>query len=210
MDNNSKDIIIKSFSRVPRQIYINDTISTDSLAQFKKDLFEIESNDISTLTENYNALCLIDKKIADAYKNAIKFSPIVINICSPGGELYAGLGMYDLIKAYDENPKYDITVVVDGYAASMATIIMLGCKKRISSKNSSFLVHSASSFVFGKINDVTDDVDELKRVDKICKEIYMSSTKLTEEKLQEIDKYRKDWWMSADEALKYKIITEIK
>ena len=210
MDNNSKGITIKSFSQTPRQIYINDEICSDSLAQLKKDLFDIENNDNMTLEENYNALSLISKKVADAYKSSITFSPIVINICSPGGELYAGLGMYDLIKRYDENPKYDLTVVIDGYAASMATIVMLACKKRITSPNSSFLIHGASSIIYGKMNDVADDVDELKRIDKICKAIYVSSTKLTNEKLQEIDKYRKDWWLSADEALKFGLVTEIK
>ena len=92
----------------------------------------------------------------------------------------------------------------------MATIVMLACKKRITSPNSSFLIHSASSIIYGKMNDVADDVDELKRIDKICKAIYVSSTKLTNENLQEIDKYRKDWWLSADEALKFGLVTEIK
>ena len=211
MNNTSvHNITITPFSNVPRQVFINSEISSETLVQLKKDLFEIESRDISTLEENYKSLSLINKKVADTYKSTVTFSPIIINICSPGGSLYSGLGMYDLIKSYDDNPKYDVTVVIDGYVASMATIIMLGCKKRIASRNSSYLIHSARSVIYGKMNDITDNVDEMKRVDKICKEIYMSSTKLTEEKLQEIDKYRKDMWLSAEDALKYGLITEIK
>lgn len=211
MDNNvTNDITLKAFSSNPRNIYITDEVCAETLSQLKKDLFDIETNDLNIVEENYNKLVLINKKVADAYKNSVVFPPIIINVCSPGGSVYSGFGMYDLIKRYDDNPKYDMTIVINGFAASMATLFILGCKKRIASPNTSFLIHSASSFMGGKLEEVIDDVTEFKRIDKLCKQIYTSNTKLTEAKLKEIDKYRKDWWLSAEEALEYGIITEIK
>lgn len=210
MDNNTKDLTIKQFGTTPRHIYINDEISNVTLSQLKKDLFDIESGDLSTINENYAALLSLDQKVATAYKNSVVLPPIEIHMCSPGGSVYTGLAMYDLIKKYNDDTRYRLSVHLDGVVASMASIVMLGADVRIASRNTSFLLHSLSAITMGKLNDMIDDVNEAKRLDKICKEIYMSSTKLTLEKLEEVDKFKKDWWLSAEDALKYGLITEIK
>jgi ATP-dependent protease ClpP protease subunit len=93
--------------------------------------------------------------------------------------------------------------------ASAATIVMLGCKERISTKYTSFLVHSVSAFAIGKVNDILEEVDEIKRLQDIIVEIYTANTKLTKEKLEEIDKMKKDWWIGAKEAKSYGLITSI-
>ena len=71
------------------------------------------------------------------------------------------------------------------------------------------MIHSISSFHFGKQQDLEDDLEETKELSKMMKQIYTSKTKLTMDKLEEIDKYKKDWWLSSEEALELGLITKI-
>ena len=98
---------------------------------------------------------------------------------------------------------------MSGYAASMATIIMLGCDERIANENTRFMIHSISSYHFGKQKDLEDDLEETKELSRMMKQIYTSKTKLTNDKLEEIDNFKKDWWLSSEEALELGLITKI-
>ncbi len=93
--------------------------------------------------------------------------------------------------------------------ASMATIIMLACDERWGNKNTRYLIHPIATFTCGKIQEVRDDLEETEELAKMMKEIYTKKTKLTEDKLNELDAYKKDWWLSAQEALDYGLITKI-
>lgn len=205
-----KDLTIKDFkSDNGRSISIDSEIDECSLADFKKELIDLISNDYKVFEENVSELKNINDEVAKSYEKSVKFPPIYIDICSVGGSLYHAFGMYDLLKKYSEDKKHTIIARTSGMVASAATIVMLGCKERISTKYTSFLVHSVSAFAIGKVNDILEEVDEIKRLQDIIVEIYTANTKLTKEKLEEIDKMKKDWWIGAKEAKSYGLITSI-
>lgn len=205
-----KDLTIKDFkSDNGRSISIDSEIDECSLADFKKELIDLISNDYKVFEENVSELKNINDEVAKSYEKSVKFPPIYIDICSVGGSLYHAFGMYDLLTKYSEDKKHTIIARTSGMVASAATIVMLGCKERISTKYTSFLVHSVSAFAIGKVNDILEEVDEIKRLQDIIVEIYTANTKLTKEKLEEIDKMKKDWWIGAKEAKSYGLITSI-
>ncbi len=203
-----KEVKIKNFPNA-RTIYISSELNGDSLCQFKKDLDTLIAVDEDVYNDNIRALGEIDKSLVDAYKKNVKFPPIYIDISCPGGGVYQGFAIYDILCRVNAEKKHKLIARMSGYAASMATIIMLGCDERIANENTRFMIHSVSSFNYGKQQDLEDDLEETKELSRMMKQIYTSKTKLTIDKLEEIDKYKKDWWLSSQEALELGLITKI-
>jgi ATP-dependent protease ClpP protease subunit len=203
-----REVKIKNFPNV-RTIYIGTDINGDCLASFKKDLDNLIAADEDVYNDNLRALAEIDKSLVEAYKKNVKFPPIYIDISSGGGSVYHGFAIYDILSQVNGEGKHELIAKVSGYAASMATIIMLGCDKRLANANTRFMIHSVSSFMIGKVQDLEDDLEETKELTRMVKEIYTKKTKINAKKLDEIEKYKKDWWFSADEALELNLITDI-
>ena len=91
----------------------------------------------------------------------------------------------------------------------MATFIVLGCDVRKAHKSTSFCVHSIGDSEMGKIQKHRDNLEEMERISNMLHQIYYKHTRLTKEKIEEIDKLQKDWWFDANEALNLGFATEI-
>ena len=203
-----KEVKVKNLHNL-RTIYISSDIKDETLCEFKKSLDILINADEEVYQDNLRALGEIDKSLVEAYKKNVKFPPIYIDISCPGGSVYHGFGIYDILCRVNAEKKHKLIARMSGYAASMATIIMLGCDERIANENTRFMIHSISTFEFGKIQDLREDMEETEELSQMIKNIYTKKTKLTEEKLEEIDKYKKDWWISSKEALELGLITKI-
>jgi ATP-dependent protease ClpP protease subunit len=203
-----KEIKVRNFPNV-RTIYISSEIDGSSLKDFKKDLDLLITADEEVYRDNLKNLADIDKSLADAYKKNIKYPPIYIDISSCGGSVYHGLAIYDILNKVNIDKTHKVIAKTNGMVASMATIIMLACDERWGNKNTRYLIHPIATFTCGKIQEVRDDLEETEELAKMLKEIYTKKTKLTEDKLNELDAYKKDWWLSAQEALDYGLITKI-
>ena len=59
------------------------------------------------------------------------------------------------------------------------------------------------------MKDMEEDVEESKRLHKLMWNIFKEKTEIPEDKLDEIYKCKKDWYINADQAKKYKIISKI-
>ena len=71
------------------------------------------------------------------------------------------------------------------------------------------MYHSLTSGSFGKVKELEENVEENKRIHKLMWNIYKENTSITPEKLDEIYKCKKDWYITAKDAIKYKIISKI-
>ena len=131
---------------------------------------------------------------------------ITMYINSPGGSVYDGLGLYDLMQ-YIQTKGIKIRTVNIGQACSMAFILLIGGTKgcRESLPNCSAMIHELSSGDFGTTSQFEDTAKEMRRVQTILNEII---TKHSNAELIELCK-RKDFWLSAEEALKYNVIDKI-
>lgn len=136
---------------------------------------------------------------ADAQKD------IQIYINSPGGSVYAGLGIYDTMQVV--NP--DVATICTGMAASMGAVLMCaGAKgKRSALKHSRIMIHQPMGGAQGQASDMEITLQEIL---KLKKELYSI---ISHHSGQDFDKVEKDsdrdYWMTAEEAKAYGMVDEI-
>ena len=130
---------------------------------------------------------------------------IQIYINSPGGSVYAGLGIYDTMQYISP----DVATICTGMAASMAAILLTaGTKgKRTALPHSRVMIHQPMGGVQGPAADIEITAREIL---KLKKELYEIIAYHTGNSLKKIEKDSdRDYWMTAQEALKYGMIDEI-
>ena len=91
----------------------------------------------------------------------------------------------------------------------MGIIILLAAKNRKAYRNTTFMIHEISGCFVGKVADMEETVDETKRLNNVTFDIIKKETNITKSKLMDIYERKKDWFITADEALELGIITEI-
>lgn len=130
---------------------------------------------------------------------------ISIYINSPGGGVYAGLGIYDTMQFI----KPDVATICTGMAASMGAVLMCaGAKgKRSALPHSRIMIHQPMSGTQGQVSDMEITI---KETIKLRDELY---TIISNHSGQPFDKIQKDsdrdYWMKADEAKTYGMIDEV-
>ena len=154
------------------------------------------------------ALESISKKLTEARMNLnVDNLKIYLHINSFGGSVFASLATIDSIR----NCKYPVVSIIEGAAASAATLISVVCHERIIRKNAYMLIHQMSSGFWGKMEEIKDEIINLKKLSKNLKKIYKQHTKLdnktSEIKLNHI--LKRDIWWDAEECLKYGLVDEI-
>ena len=130
---------------------------------------------------------------------------IQMYINSPGGSVYAGLGMYDTMQFITP----DIATICTGMAASMGAVLMCaGAKgKRTALKHSRIMMHQPSAGAGGQASDILITVNEIKKIKKELYEIIAFHTGQPVEKVA-TDSDR-DYWMTSTEAKEYGLIDEV-
>ena len=133
-------------------------------------------------------------------------NPIVIYINSPGGEIYSCLGLYDIMRLLI-GKGYVIETINIGLAASAAAILLLSGSEghRFSLPNSTVMLHQPSSGTIGTVTDMTIDLEEAVRLKQVLNNIVTTHACEDLVPFMERDKY-----FTAEEAVKYKIIDNIK
>jgi len=131
---------------------------------------------------------------------------IILN--SVGGEVYHGLLVFNTLEDLKQRG-IQVTIEARGLCASMGVLILMGATKRVAAKYTRFLLHETSSFTYGKVSEMKEGVQELERLNAMLDEIIIERTKISKKVLEEKTRKR-EWWLSAEEALKYGIIHEIK
>ncbi len=130
---------------------------------------------------------------------------IRLYINSPGGEVYAGLGIYDTMQML----RCDISTVCMGLAASMgAVLLMAGTPgKRYALPNARILIHQGSGGFSGNNPDVEVQAREAIGLVTRCIEIMAYHTGQPFDKLKRDTE--RDYFMGADEAREYGIIDDV-
>lgn len=130
---------------------------------------------------------------------------VQLYINSPGGGVYAGLGLYDTMQFV--NP--DIATICTGMAASMSAVLMAAGApgKRSALKHSRIMMHQPSAGAMGQASDVEITVNEVRKIKQELYDILSNHTGQSVEKIA-TDSNR-DYWMTADEAKEYGLIDEV-
>lgn len=130
---------------------------------------------------------------------------IQVYLNSPGGSVYAGLGIYDTMQYISS----DVATICTGVAASMAAILLCsGVKgKRTALKHSRVMIHQPMGGVEGQASDIEITAREITKLKKELYEIIAQHSGQPYEKVwQDGDR---DHWMTADEAKEYGMIDEV-
>ncbi len=130
---------------------------------------------------------------------------IQIYLNSPGGSVYAGLGIYDTMQYI----KPDVATICTGMAASMGAVLMCaGAEgKRSALKHSRVMIHQPLGGAQGQASDIEITAREIQKLKKELYDIIALHSKQTYEKVW-ADSDR-DYWMTAEEAKSYGMIDEI-
>lgn len=176
-----------------RNLYFNQGVDADTIGELTQDIISINEHD-AHLIKRY-ALLDIDYKP----------KPIKIYIDSYGGYLYQCFGLLSVI----ENSETPIHTIVTGCAMSCGFMMLIAGHKRFAHKLSTVMYHQASAGVWGKIEDMEQRTDEIKRCQQILEDVTLDKTKITKKKLTQIRKEKVDWFMDSDEALDNGVIDEI-
>ena len=130
---------------------------------------------------------------------------ISIYINSPGGGVYAGLGIYDTMQFI----KPDVATICTGMAASMGAVLMCAGEKgkRSALPHSRIMIHQPLGGAQGQASDMEITV---KEIGKLKTELYNI---ISNHSGQPFDKVHedsdRDYWMKADEAKEYGMIDEV-
>ena len=156
--------------------------------------------------------CPINDEVANIIQAQLLFldsngydTDISLYINSPGGEVYAGLGIYDTMQTISS----DVHTICTGLAASMASILLAaGTRgKRSALPHSRVMIHQPMGGVQGQASDIEITAKEIL---KIKDELYQILADHTGKTFKQIVKDAdRDYWMSAQDALDYGMIDEI-
>ena len=181
-DNNEAETKV-----VDNHIYYYSSVSKKSALELNMKLREVENK----LLKKYN-----DHNNHQEY--------IYLHINSFGGSVFSAFSVIDTIK----NMKVPVVSIIEGAAASAATLISVMCDYRIIYKTSYMLIHQLSSGSWGKMNELEEEMENLKELMNSIKTIYKENTNIPRGEISEILKH--DLWWNADICLAKGLVDEIK
>ena len=129
--------------------------------------------------------------------------PVILHINSYGGSVFAGLAAVDYIK----NSKIPVHTIIDGCAASAATLMSCVGAHRQMNRNACMLVHQLSGAMWGKFQEMQDDMQNSEMLMEKIKNIYREHTKIPKKEMDNILKH--DIWWEAEKCLQYGLVDEI-
>ncbi len=137
--------------------------------------------------------------------DAANHDPIRVMITSQGGQVDSGYAIHDVLR-YIESP---VVTVAAGWVASIAVPILLSAAKerRYSLPNTRFLLHQPSGGAGGQASDIRIAAEEILKLRKRLNQLIAYETgKPVEQVAEDSDR---NFWMSAEEALAYGLISKI-
>lgn len=171
----------------------------DVFSRLMMDRIIFLGTDVNDYTANVIQAQLLYLDSADPGKD------VSIYINSPGGSVYAGLGIYDTMQYI----KSDVSTICTGMAASMAAVLLVAGEKgkRFALRHSRVMIHQPMGGAQGQASDIEITAREIQ---KLKKELY---TIIADHSGQPFDKVERDsdrdYWMTAAEAKEYGMIDDV-
>ncbi|MFA6282289.1 MAG: head maturation protease, ClpP-related [Candidatus Omnitrophota bacterium] len=152
------------------------------------DIFDVIGSDF--FGEGFTA-----KRMSAALRSIGEDKDVVVNINSPGGDMFESATIYNLLAQHKGN----VTVNILGLAASGASIIAMAGDKIKISKIGFLMIHNAWAIVMGNKNDLRTAADTLEQFDKSLLSVYSSRTNIDDKKIAKM--MDNETWIGADDAI---------
>jgi len=176
----------EKIEKYDNHVYFYSEVSRESIFELNMLLKEVEEENIIT-----------------ANKLNIDPIPIYLHINSYGGSVFAGFAAIDMIVSC----KVPVYTIIEGCAASAATMMSIVGAKRYIRPNSYMLVHQLSSGCWGKMNEIEDEYENLKELMKNIKRIYEKHAKIPKKDLTDVLKH--DLWWNPEKCMSYGLVDEL-
>lgn len=188
--------------------YINPTIieerqlnvaQMDVFSRLMMDRVIFLGTDVNDYTANVIQAQLLYLDASDPGKD------VSIYINSPGGSVYAGLGIYDTMQYISS----DVSTICTGMAASMAAVLLVAGEKgkRFALKHSRVMIHQPMGGAQGQASDIEITAREIK---KLKHELYTIIAEHSGQPFERVEKDSdRDYWMTAAEAKEYGMIDTV-
>ena len=168
------------------KVYFRDVINEHTMSELCKELNRVDE-ELFYMSKDYSLPTI----------------PIYLFITTDGGEVYAVLRAIDCISQLT-SPVYTI---VDGLVASAGTLLSIVGKKRFIQPSGYMLIHQLRSNVWGKMKDIEDEVENLKKLMMYIVKLYSKKTNISSEQLEKM--LKNECILEADECIKNGLVDKI-
>lgn len=208
MNGLALDQYSKANAEAIRSSYISPTIieerqlnvaQMDVFSRLMMDRIIFLGTEVNDYTANVIQAQLLYLDSADPGKD------VSIYINSPGGSVYAGLGIYDTMQYISS----DVSTICTGMAASMAAVLLVaGTKwKRFALQHSRVMIHQPMGGAQGQASDIEITAREIQ---KLKKELYQIIADHSGQPFEKVERDSdRDYWMTAQEAKDYGMIDQV-
>jgi ATP-dependent Clp protease protease subunit len=161
---------------------------------------EVETNITKELIQSIININAEDDALEKFNKNYVRV-PIELYINSPGGNVYEGFALIDVIR----NSKTPVYTIALGSAMSMGMLIYSVGHKRYVGEYSTLMFHDVSSAIADKLEGIEERVKELKRIQAMICTVVVNNSSVPIDKLAHKLNKREDWYISPQEAIDLKL-----
>ena len=205
---NYKTPIRNDGEMVEQQILLsgNNSIKKNLAIYQRKILINQEITNESITEAIYYLYTLMDLDREEGVEKNPK--PIDILLNTPGGSVWDGLILVSLIEQM-KDMGYTINTTAIGTAASMGFIILITGSNRYSYRHAQFMLHDISTMMGGKVKDLEESMEDLKKCQKQVFDIIKKYTHIPDEKLKEWIDHKRDMFFYPDEAVELGIVDKV-
>jgi len=183
-----------------KPIMTTASVASEPVAEVEKDslIVEAAADGESVKIKLYGGIGGFSGVGASEFSDALEEAgtkDVTLHINSGGGSVFAAVAIYNMLAAL----KQRVTVVVEGVAASAATLIAMAGDEIKMAENAFWMVHKARGSIYGTADDMRNYIELLDKANNSLLLTYAARTGITREELETITS--KDTWMSAAEAM---------
>ena len=139
------------------------------------------------------------QEIADFVNGLNPNTPVTIYFNSPGGDVFAGLAIHSVLKRHTGKK----TGQVDGMAASIASVILMGCDEIVVNTGAQIMVHDPWTCTAGNSRDLRDVADQLDNAKESMLDVYMGKAREGVTREQVADLLSAETWLRGEKAAEY-------
>lgn len=176
----------------------------------KKKFSNIIKGDGKTIIMLYGEVgegCSVDSSrvVSELFANENQDCKIEVRINSQGGDVFSGMAIYNALR----QSKGDITIYIDGVAASITAIIALCGKPLLMSPYAKLMLHNVSGGTYGNASELRQTAEQMEKLQTNLATMVAKRLGMTAEEIEKKYFDGQDHWISASEALEMKLVDGI-
>lgn len=143
------------------------------------------------------------KSFAENLQKLGDVKEITVRMNSPGGSVFDGIAIYNLLRSHNAN----IRTMIDGIAASIASIIFMAGDERVSAKNGSLMIHAPWTIAAGNAEELREQADVLERLGNSLADTYSVRADMSVNVIKKM--MAQETWFNSDEMFENGFVHDV-